>query len=178
MTRTIILGGVAALALTGAAVAQQAERAPRAERGPVSQAEFVDRQVQRLRAMDADNDGVVTAAERTAARAAARAERADRRFARMDANGDGMISRAEFDAAAEARGDHRRGPRHGMRHGMRGDRAHGGDLVIAEAQARAAERFARMDADGDGVVTSEERRATMAQWRARRGEHRAPTATE
>ncbi len=177
MTKTIILGGVAALALTGAAVAQQADRAPRAERGPVSQAEFVDRQVQRLRTMDADNDGVVTAAERTAARGAARAEHADRRFTRLDANGDGMISRAEFDAAAEARGEHRRG-RHGFRGGMRGDRAQAGDIAIAEVQARAAERFARMDADGDGVVTSEERRASMAQWRARRGEHRAPTATE
>src|SRR5690606_6678376 len=82
-----------------AALVEQADRAPRAERGPVSQAEFVDRQVQRLRTMDADNDGVVTAAERTAARGAARAEHADRRFTRLDANGDGMISRAEFDAA-------------------------------------------------------------------------------
>lgn len=179
MRKLFILGGVAAFALAGAAAAQQAGDHPlRADAdgdGRISQAEFVARHAERLQAMDADRNGVVTAAERTAARDARQAERADRRFARLDANSDGAISRAEFDAAAEHRRESRGERRHG-RHGSHGATA--GEVTIADMQARMAERFARLDADGDGFVTSEERRATMGQRRGHRGHHPASPAAE
>ena len=188
MNRSLLLGGLTALALTigaGAAVAQQTATdspAPRAMRadadgdGRFSQAEFVGRRVERLTAADADRDGTVTREEMQAVAQVRMAERADARFDRLDANDDGAISREEFDAPREARADrgqrpmraHRgyggRGP--GM--GMRGDRMERGPIVIADVQARTEQAFARLDADQDGFVTVEERRAGMDEHRRER----------
>ena len=177
MRKSFILCGVAAFALAGAAVAQQAgDRPVRGDAdgdGRISQAEFISRHADRLQAMDTDNNGVVTAAERAAARQARQAEHADRRFARMDANSDGVISRAEFDAARDHRGERRHG-----RRGMGGHHGQAGDIVISDMQARMAERFTQLDANNDGFVTSEERRARMSEHRGRRGHHPASPATE
>ena len=184
MRKIFAIGGAAALVMAGAAMAQQSDQrqgrwgdADGDQR--VSQAEFVESRMSRLQAMDADNDGVVTEAERTAARQARMAERREARFARLDANGDGMIARAEFDAVHEqmraGRGE--RGRRHG---GMgRGGHHRGasGDVVIADAQARMVERFTALDANRDGFVTSDERRAMMGERRGRRMAPASP-ATE
>ena len=56
-----------------------------------------------------------------------------------------------------------------MRGGPKGERS---PVVIAEARARAEEAFARLDANRDGVVTSDERRAAMEQVREQRQERR------
>ncbi|MBU2349851.1 MAG: EF-hand domain-containing protein, partial [Alphaproteobacteria bacterium] len=97
MTRTLLIGGLAALTLAGggAALAQQVPQdPPRAARGDrdgdgrISKAEFVDGRVARLAAQDADGDGTVSAAEMQAGREARRAEGADRAFARMDSDGN------------------------------------------------------------------------------------------
>jgi len=181
-TKTLLVGGVAALTLAtaaGVAIAQQAgtdqERPNRMQRadtdndGRISRAEFVDGRIGRLTALDANRDGSVSAEEMQGQREARRSEHADRRFARMDANGDGSVTRAEFDAAAEARPE--RGERAGRRHGPRGPHRAGGPheargegrergpIVIAEAQAKAEQGFARIDTDSDGYVTAEEQRA-------------------
>jgi hypothetical protein len=183
MKKTIVIGGMVAVtfaALAGGVMAQQANRPARAQ-AEMTQAAFVDARIARLTAADANNDGTVTAEERQAARQAKRAERSDSRFDRMDANGDGSISRAEFDALREARAE--RGPRPeraGMR-GARGNRggeraarmAERGPVVIAEARAKAEQAFARMDADGNGVVTAAERQAVRGERRARMTERRA-----
>lgn len=177
MRKIIAIGGAAALVMAGAAVAQQSDQ--RMGRwgdadgdGRVAQAEFVESRISRLQAMDADNNGVVTEAERTAARQARMAERRETRFAQLDANGDGMIARAEFDAAHEQMRGQRgeRGARHGGMRGGRGGhhRDASGDVVIADAQARMVEHFTAMDANRDGFVTSDERRAMMAERRGRR----------
>lgn len=200
------LGGVTAIAIltvfSSVAVAQTAapQRPARAAMAqPVTQADFVARRVERLRAADANRDGTVTAEEMRAAGQAKRAERRAAAFDRLDANKDGSISRAEFDApradgqraARDERG--RRGPR--AEHAGRGHRGgmhrgaermgRGGEgrfpIVIAEAERKAKEAFMRLDADRDGTLTVEERRAGMqarrAEMRQKRIERRAPAAS-
>lgn len=183
MKRTLIVGGLAALTLAagGAAVAQQASQDPprvaRADTdgdGRLSKSEFVDGRVARLTAQDVDGDGTVSAAEMQAGREARRAEGADRAFARMDSDGNGAVTRAEFDAVRADRGERRaeRGERRGgrgmHRGGRRGPGMDRGPVVIAEAQARAEQGFARLDANGDGYVTTDEHQAQRADRRERR----------
>ncbi|HUH24664.1 MAG TPA: EF-hand domain-containing protein [Brevundimonas sp.] len=165
------LGGVAAIAFltvfSGVAVAQTA--APAAMAQPVTQADFVAHRVERLRAADANNDGTVTAEEMRAAGQARRAERRAAMFERLDANKDGSISRAEFDAPRTDGQQAGRGHRGGMHRGAErvGRRGEGRfPIVIAEAEQRAAEAFTRLDADRDGRLTVEERRAAMQVRRA------------
>ncbi|WP_417231553.1 EF-hand domain-containing protein [Brevundimonas sp.] len=198
MKKIYMLGGLAALtfaAAGGVALAQQApaaspQRHARADvnaDGRISQAEFVQQRVQRLTASDTNRDGTVTVEERQVAMQARRAERMNARFGRLDADSNGSISRSEFDAAHAARGD-------GARHGARGDRSRGhrggqhanragdmaqrggrhgaerGPVVIADAQARAAETFARLDTDNDGYLSADERRAGRQHMREQRRE--------
>ena len=185
------LGGIAAIAILTvfgcAAVAQTtaaSQRPARAMAQPVSQADFVQRRVERLRTADADRNGTVTAEEMRAAGQAKRAERRTAMFDRLDANKDGAISRAEFEAPradGQRAGPGERGPRaehagRGHRGGMhRGAQRMGRNgegrfpIVIAEAERKATEAFARLDANRDGTLTGEERRAGM---QARRAEMR------
>jgi len=192
MSKAFLVGGLAALTLAaagGVAIAQQAQDRPghamRADTdgdSRVSQTEFVGQRVARLTAADADRDGSVTGVEMRAAAEARRAERTDARFERLDADDDGAVSRAEFAAAGEARADRggrradHRGPGRGQGRGM-GQRAPGmdarGPIVIADAQARAAQGFARLDGDSDGYVTAEEGRAGHMAMREQRRERRA-----
>ena len=186
MNRTPLIGGIAALALLaggGAAIAQQTgERpAPQAQRadadgdGRLSQAEFAARRLARLRAADANGDGSVSLEERRAMRAA----RSAARFDRIDADGDGAISRAEFDAASAARpGRGMRGARDRRGHGDRHQAMRSADPVsIAEIEARAARAFARLDLNGDGYLTAEERRARRGAMRMHGRGHMAPQAS-
>lgn len=194
MRKTILLGGLAALSLTvagGVAVAQQTtqqQSAPRHARGDadgdgrVSRAEFVEQRTARLTAADANRDGTVTAEEMRAAMQAHRAERVAARFDRLDADKNGQISRDEFSARPERGpradgGRMQRGGRHhggpGMRGGQKAERgAERGPVVIAEARTRAEQAFARMDANSDGYVAADERRAAMQQMREQRQERR------
>ncbi|MFN3932830.1 MAG: EF-hand domain-containing protein [Brevundimonas sp.] len=188
MKKTLLAGGLAALAIAaagGVAVAQQSPERPHA-RGlradanadqRLSQAEFVGARVDRLAAADADRDGSVTPDEMRAAAQARHAQRADARFDRLDADNDGSISKAEFEARREARAE--RGPRPerayrgpGRRAG-RAERAETrGPIVIAEARTRAEAAFARLDADSDGFITTAERQAAHADRRERMSERR------
>lgn len=200
--------GVAALALAlavgGGAMAQASGQVPARPQAPdarphhaqmaepVSQADFVQRRVQRLRAADANSDGQVTAEEMRAYAQARRAERQGARFDRLDANKDGVLDRDEFNTP-RARGERGEGmggrPGGGRndrgghgganRHGM----ARGGEsrfpIVIADVERRTNEAFARMDANRDGVLTQDERRAAMranrADMRQRHEQRRART---
>ena len=195
MKKMIVLGGVAVLAMSGAALAQTGNDGQRGWRmdpnARVSQAEFVDRRVARLTTMDANSDGVVAREEMQAQRQARMAERRSRMFERMDADSDGSITRAEYDAAHAQRMEQRaergeagerrggRGHRGAHRMGMRLDRD-GQGVNIEQARQRATEQFARMDADGDGFVTGAEMRAQhearRAERQARRAERRAQAA--
>ena len=181
-------GALAALALAatvgGAGVAQTPAHAgsDRPGRGaaaqPISQADFVQRRVERLRAADLNGDGSVMADEMRTARQAAGTQRRIALFDRLDADKDGQISRAEFEARPErgqrARGGERAGrPHHARR--MGGDRRAEGrfPIMIADAERKAVEAFSRLDANSDGVITPDERQAARAQVREKRQERRA-----
>lgn len=190
MSRTLLIGGVAAIALaafTGVATAQQpapqaarhhAQRADTDGDGRISQAEFVARRLDRLTAADADRDGSVTREElRTVARARMQ-QRADARFTRLDADSDGAISREEF-TARPARAEGAPRPmrarfapgRHGPRMGRHA--AQRGPILIADVQTKTEQAFARLDADHDGFVTAEEGRAGRQTMREQRRERMA-----
>jgi len=197
--RTTLLTGLGVIALAGVAGAATAQTpppapaptaahsGPHAERphhprgqarraGPVTRAEFVDQHIARLTALDTDRDGVVSVAEREAAVQARRVQYADSRFAKLDANGDGAVNRAEFEAARAARSKgerpERAGRGDGPGRGMGGGRGQAGPVTISDVAAKLGERFDTMDADHDGVVTPEERRAAAQARRAERRQDR------
>jgi hypothetical protein len=165
-----------------------------------TRAEVQARAAEMFAKLDVNKDGRLDAADR----AARHAERQARKFARLDADGNGSISKAEWDqhgadrAAKRAeRGEKRaaagedgRGKRHAMRghHGKRGGH-YGmmmgkadadGDKAISQAefQTAALARFDAADANKDGQVTAEERKAQRGAWRARRGAAPAAPASE
>ena len=153
---------------------------------------------ERFSKRDIDGDGIISRDDRKAFRTAQREERRTEIFATMDADGDGMISLDEFKSAEpprrEARGERRgtrggemRGERHGGK-GMRGHRmgrheghrmrgkAQGGKrrggmrgvLTIQEAEARATQRFERIDSDNKGYITLNDIKAAHADKRGNR----------
>ena len=188
--KTLLVSGLVALTMTaagGIALAQQAQTTPpRAMRADldgdrrISQAEFVGQRIQRLTAADTDRDGSVTPAERRVVAQTRMAQRADSRFQRLDADHDGAISRAEFDGQRAARMQARPQGAGRMHHGgprmaHRGQRLEArGPVSIAEAQTKAEQGFARLDADRDGFITRVERQAGMRAMR----EHRQERMTE
>lgn len=165
--------------------------------GTLTRAEAQAHATQRFAKMDFNKDGKVDAADRTAKRAEMQAKK----FATLDADGNGSISQAEWNnkgaerAAKRAErvakraeaGEVGEGKRHAMRgHGKRGGHhaMHGGmmakadtngDKAISQAefQTAALARFDAADANKDGQVTAEERKAQRGEWRAKRA---APTA--
>lgn len=202
VTSTPTLAQTAAAAGQAAAPARHARLDADGDR-KISQAEFVQARTARLAALDADHDGTVNRAEIQARAQAVRAERATARFDRLDADRNGQISRAEFDAArpqraegarpgrGERAGAHHRGGQRMARHAGRGaGRGHGPAMQaarrapasIADAQTRAAATFARLDADHDGFLTTQELRAGRHAGRPDRAARRmgrpmAPAAT-
>ncbi len=121
--------------------------------------------------IDADKDGFVTAQDMAAIRVQAK----DKMFARVDADGNGSISRSEFDNADAAK---RRDGQAGMKMGgMRArlmtmaDTDKDGRVALTEAVAGAMTMFDRADANKDGTLTTDERRAARQAmrdaWRAK-----------
>ena len=174
-TRIALIAGLALTAGAGVALAKHhgdgEHGKPRIERmferidtdndGRISGEDMRAAAAARFARRDADGNGIVSRDEQRDWRQTRRAERRAARFQAMDTDGDGMLSEAEF---TEAKGMKRRGGKHRM--GTR--RAGRGPLTIQEAEARALRRFERMDANGDGIVTLEEAKASKPR-RHRRG---------
>lgn len=187
MRKTLAIAAASMVAMTGAAYAHNHDDAGK----PVTRAEVQAKVKAHFDKMDANKDGVVTSAEFEAARTQMReewkakaAERRGERFASMDANKDGQLSRAEFDAGHQPRGEraggdrkdgkdgkhrwaHRGGKRGSMGEGWfaRVDADKDGKVTLAEASAKALERFDRADANRDGTVTPEEHKAAREKMR-------------
>lgn len=110
--RIELMAGVAAIAIglllpfaAGAAKADDMRSAMKENLdanhdGVVSDAERNAARQARFKAADANGDGFVTREEFAAAGPARDAGRKNKMFASMDGNGDGKVSKAEFDAAS------------------------------------------------------------------------------
>ena len=195
MTRTLTFSiATAALLLSGVAYAQTtaqpaatAERPAREARPDMTRDTVQERATQMFARLDVNSDGKIDAAdgaERSGERNAAR-------FERTDTNGDGAISAEEFaamgdmrrnrmggrnDAAAgeqpagrEARSGRRGGGGGGMGHAraLLGQADADGDSAVTRAEFSAAmiARFDAADANNDGTVSREERRAARPEAR-------------
>ena len=177
MKKLMILSGVALLGLAGGALAQSAGDGPR--RGAdTTRAEVIQRSDAAFARFDANGDGRFTREEAQARGQQRREQMRVRMFERLDADNNGQISREEFAQARHGRGMRgpragagpeghgapgmRRGRRHGpgMRMGM-GARLFGeaGFVTAEQFRARALARFDRADANRDGTLTADERRA-------------------
>lgn len=100
---------------------------------------------------DADGDGAVTLAELQTFRAQATAER----FAALDADGDGRLTPEEMRASRRDRGD--RGRERLAALDTDGDDAWSlAELQAVRPEVR-VEQFNRLDRNGDGLITADER---------------------
>jgi hypothetical protein len=101
---------------------------------------------------DGDGDGKITLSEFRTARVT--------QMMKLDANKDGKVSKAEFDARGQGRGAPEGKPKgDGSRMFGMLDTNKDGALDKAELGKMAEKRFARMDADGDGVLSAAERQS-------------------
>ena len=180
---------VAAAALAGlgggAVLAQEAPRARPDANGDriLTRAEATAHAEAMFARMDVNGDGRLSPEDREERRE----RRAGETFTRMDADNSGTISRAEWDRAGELREARRaqrqerranasdaevgrafRGQRRGrMGMAMLAQADRDGDRSVSRAEFLevAGQRFARMDANGDGNVTQDERSAARPQRR-------------
>ncbi|MGE4219463.1 MAG: EF-hand domain-containing protein [Alphaproteobacteria bacterium] len=103
---------------------------------------------QMFKAVDANGDGRITAAEESAYREA--------RFKTLDANGDGVVSAEEYTASHRAKLDERL-----RSHFAKLDADGDGKLSAAEAEGKRKADIMKFDANGDGAVTQDEIRAKL-----------------
>lgn len=105
-TISLALASAATLALAAGVVHAQAPDRPELAID-MTRSQVEQRTDEAFARMDANDDGVLDAADRQAMQARwaeRRAEHREARFEQLDANDDGALSRAEFDAAHDAEG--------------------------------------------------------------------------
>ena len=189
--KTIAIGlSLAALAIAGTALAEQAMGPGHGSDRTTTRVEALARAGQLFARLDVNGDARIDPADREARRAAA--------FERIDANKDGQISRTEFAAMRPGTGDHgmggagmhegggepgmssdQRDGNHMRGHGMHGQRMGGmmlmrmadsnrdGAVTRDEFAAAAATRFDAADTNRDGQLTPAERQAARGAMRER-----------
>lgn len=165
MTKTPWIAGVA-LAATFAASAFAAPPADGPPGPPRTRAELQAKIAEHFRQADTNGDGVITAAERDAAREAMkakwqerRAERKEQRFAELDTDRNGSLSKAEFLAPRAGRDDAKDG-REGRGPGKWSHSGHhGGGFGRMGMGMGGGQWFERADANKDGKLTLAEAQA-------------------
>lgn len=166
----LLIGGIAVLALAVPAIAQIAkpDRPTQTRAGAEAKVRTYFARI------DADKDGFVTAQDMSVMRGVAMGNL----FDLMDADKNGSLSRTEFDSAHAGGGKHRMGGGHGMKMGrgggrlmMMADADKDGRVALSEAVTGTLTMFDRADANKDGTLTADERRAARqamrAAWRAK-----------
>lgn len=175
MNKWIVGTAVAGLIAIPAFAAMEGHHGMGHMKGPQTRAEVEAKVKEHFAEVDANKDGAISKAEADAYHDKTQSERNTRMFEEIDADKNGQISRTEFDAHHDGRG---RGPHRG--HGGHG--GHGGpdrmfteadsngdgSVTFAEAQTKALAMFDKADADKNGTVTPEERRAAWMSWKGDR----------
>jgi Ca2+-binding EF-hand superfamily protein len=196
MKKLVLLATVAGIAVAIPAIAQMADEGDGMKMGKSMTFVAVEAKVKEHFAMaDANKDGYIVKEEADAAHEKMMSEVRDRHFAELDANKDGSISRAEFDAGHAMMGGPRgAGHKDGEQAGHMRGRGHDGGMMggkmeasmfehadtdkdgrvsLAEALAMPKAHFEMMDANKDGTVTPEERKAARGkmhdEWRDKQG---------
>lgn len=176
--RTTAILTAGALGLAIAATALAAPQGPRARLDPaasVTRADTLAMVNARFDRIDADKDGMISAAEMAAHRETMQERRAQRMAARAAArNSEGTAAtdaataarREALEKFAKARAEARKA-RGELGFAMR-DADGNGLITREEFAAPALKRFDRADANSDGVITPEERAAMREARRARR----------
>jgi hypothetical protein len=171
MRKLTLALSAASLAIAGTAFAQAPDGPHRdhaRDHGPLTRTDAQARADKLFAKLDANGDGKIDAADRTARRD----QRRDEHFARLDADHDGAISKAEFaaagDKARERFAGHAKGPEgqdghkfggHGFGGqrvawgGHRGMRGHHGGHGFGEGLAMAGKKA---DTDNDGAISKAE----------------------
>lgn len=135
--RTLTLAlSTAALAFSGAAVAAPGKM----PQGDTTRAQAQERAATMFAKMDANKDGTLNEADRAAHHAMM--------FDKLDANNDGQVTKAEMEAM--------RAQHAGKRAERRAERTGKPAPTEAQMAERKAERFARIDTDGNGAVSRAE----------------------
>jgi Ca2+-binding EF-hand superfamily protein len=180
MKKISILAGVAALAVSGTALAQSGHQRGGDRNVDITRAQAAAKADQMFQRLDLNRDGRVTREEMQQARQqmkAAGQQRRGERIAQFTPEQRAEIEqrRAQRGERAGRGGERRSGETRGQRGGDRAVAMFGeqGFVTAEQFRARALERFDRMDLNKDGTVTVEERRQARAQMRQRMEQRRA-----
>lgn len=174
MKLSYVSAGAALLLVAGAPASARPGDQARDGARDFTRAEALQRAEAMFARLDGNRDGRVTPEEARAAREQRRQARIARRFEQLDANRDGAVTLEEMQRAAGERRDRRAARRMADGGGRMHQRIFGdqGYVTAEQFRARAAERFARMDTDGNGIVSVDESRAARAAMRERMRERR------
>lgn len=155
----------AGLVALGLAVPATSAQAPASQTLP-TRATLVKSADANFKAADTNGDGVLSAAELTAAetkglqqRLAAVRARLDAEFTKLDTNKDGQLSRAEFMAAAPQSAS----TPNGAALLAQLDKNKDGKVTPDEFRAPVLARFDAIDTNHDGTISATERQAAQAQ---------------
>jgi Ca2+-binding EF-hand superfamily protein len=183
MKKISILAGIAALAVSGTALAQSGYQRGGDRNVDITRAQAAAKAEQTFQRLDLNRDGRVTREEMQQARQQMKAAGQQRRAERMaqltpEQRAEIEQRRAQRGERAGRGGERRSGEARGQRGQRGGERANAmfgeqGFVTVEQFRARALQRFDRMDLNNDGTVTAEERRQARAQMRERMQQRRA-----